>query len=162
MHSIMKRLLFAVLAAALLISCEKENVIHTGDITGSLYGIWQLDTKTVVYNSGNNEKSDVKDYSNAHFYLSLSEPRLALAKKGSFTNLDLDDVDVDATTFSFNADQRSLSFDDILWLSDEFFSYNMILKGKFDVLELTETKLVISQKDLTEKTTTVYSYHRYR
>ena len=70
----MKRLLFAVLAAALLISCEKENVIHTGDITGSLYGIWQLDTKTVVYNSGNNEKSDVKDYSNAHFYLSLSEP----------------------------------------------------------------------------------------
>ena len=162
MHSIMKRLLFAVLAAALLISCEKENVIHTGDITGSLYGIWQLDTKTVVYNSGNNEKSDVKDYSNAHFYLSLSEPRLALAKKGSFTNLDLDDVDVDATTFSFNAEQRSLSFDDILWLSDEVLTYNMILKGKFDVLELTDTKLVISQKDLTAKTTTVYTYHRYR
>ena len=162
MHSIMKRLLFAVLAAALLISCEKENVIHTGDITGSLYGIWQLDTKTVVYNSGNSEKTEEKDYSKAHFYLSLSEPRLALAKKGSFTNLDLDDVDVDATTFSFNAETRSLSFDDILWLSDEVLTYNMILKGTFEVLELTDTKLVISQKDLIAKTTTVYTYHRYR
>lgn len=157
----MKKILFAVAVAALLVSCEKEDDFHTGDMSGTLYGIWALDTKTEVYMSGDTEKTDEKDYSSAHFFLSLSEPRLALAKKGSFTELDLDDVDVDAVTFAFNAKQNTISFDKILWLSDEFFSYNMILSGTFNVQELSQNALVLSQTDILGRTT-IYSYHRYR
>ena len=91
----------------------------------------------------------------------MSEPFLALAKKGSFTEADLKDVDVDGAVFNFNADLKKIEFKDMLWLSDEFLSYNMILKGTFDVLELTDKSLVISQKDLLG-TTTTYTYHRYR
>lgn len=153
----MKHFLFIVAIAALLVSCEKENVIHTGDVTGTLYGIWALDSKTVALN----DKTSTEDYSKAHFFLSLSEPFLALAKKGSFTEADLKDVDVDGAVFNFNADLKKIEFKDMLWLSDEFLSYNMILKGTFDVLELTDKSLVISQNDLLG-TTTTYTYHRYR
>ena len=157
----MKQLLLAVAVAALLVSCEKENDFHTGDLSGTLYGIWALDTKTEIYKSGETEKTDVYDYSKNHFYLSLSEPRIAMAKKGSFTELDLDDVDVDAVTFSYNSDKKTIKFDKVLWLSDEFLTCNMILSGTFDVTELTDKTFVIKQLDLLGKTT-VYSYHRYR
>lgn len=157
----MKQLLLAVAVAALFVSCEKENDFHTGDLSGTLYGIWALDTKTEIYKSGESEKTDVYDYSKNHFYLSLSEPRIAMAKKGSFTELDLDDVDVDAVTFSYNSDKKTIKFDKVLWLSDEFLTCNMILSGTFDVTELTEKTFVIKQLDILGKTT-IYSYHRYR
>ena len=157
----MKQFMIAVAVAALFVSCNKEEVIHTGDFTGTLYGIWALDTKTETYKSGNSEKTEETDYSKTHFYLSLSEPRLALAKKGSFTEWDLDDVDVDAVIFAYDSNNKTISFEKTLWLSDEFFSYNMILSGPFQVLELSDKNLILSQKDLSGKTIT-YTYHRYR
>ena len=107
---------------------------------------------------GKENRNEV-DYSSFHFYLSLSEPRLALAKKGSFTQLDLDDVDVDAAQFSFNEMKRQISFDDVLWLSEGLL-YHMRLYGTYDILELTEDKFVIQQETAGEKT--IFAYHRYR
>ena len=159
---VMKKLLFmaAIACLAVFSSCEKQSVEHTGDLTGDLYGIWALDSKTTVTkNSEGKEVRDEVDYSSFNFFLVLSEPRLALAKKGSFTQLDLDDVDVDGTQFSFNKDKKQISFDDTLWLSEGLF-YHMRLYGVYDVLELTDTKLVIQQEALGVKT--IFSYHRYR
>jgi hypothetical protein len=55
----------ALLACAALVftSCEK-GVTNTGDLTGNLYGIWMLDSKTV-------DKETVKttDFTSEHFYL---------------------------------------------------------------------------------------------
>jgi len=164
----MKKLLFAAAIACLAIfsSCDKQGVIHTGDVSGNLYGVWALSTKTEVYQSGSseNEKTEkTTDYSKVHFYLALGEfpfPH-AIAKKGSFSDIDLDDVDVDAVMFSFNADQKKISFSKRLWLSDELLSYNMILDGTFDVLELTEERFVIQQTSNLLGTTT-YSFTRYK
>ena len=159
---IMKKFLFAAAIAcvSLFISCEKQDVDHTGDITGSLYGIWALDSKTeVAKDSKGNEKRNEVDYSSFHFYLSLSEPRIALAKKGSFTEFDLDDVDVDGAQFSYNDSKGQIKFEDVLWLSEGLI-YHMRLYGTYDVLELTENKLVIQQEALGVKT--IFSYHRYR
>ncbi len=99
----MKRMLIVAVIAcmALLTSCGANRVSHTGDLTGSIYGVWALESKSVVPAStvGQDAQNQV-DYSGVHFYLSLSEPRIALAKKGSFTQLDLKDVDVDGSQFS--------------------------------------------------------------
>ena len=67
----MKKYLFAAALACLVLltSCGTSRVRHTGDLTGSIYGVWALDSRNQV------------DYSGVHFYLSLSEPRIALAKK---------------------------------------------------------------------------------
>ena len=147
----MKKLLFASLVAclALFTSCGVSNVKHTGDYTGSIYGVWELASKNQV------------DYSGVHFYLSLSEPRIALAKKGSFTLLDLKDVDVDGVFYTYDSGKRKIRFKDPVWLSDEFLSYNMILDGTFDVEELTDKALVLSQYQSLFKTKTIYTYHRY-
>jgi hypothetical protein len=156
----MKKLLFfaAVACLALFSSCEKRGIDHTGDLTGAIYGVWALDSKTTTTKDSDGEEvQDEVDYSSFHFYLSLSEPRLAIAKKGSFTQLDLDDVDVDSAQFSFNKDKKQISFDDTLWLSEGLL-YHMRLYGVYDVLELTDTKLVIQQEALGVKTS--YSYHR--
>ncbi len=158
----MKKLLFVAAAAclALFSSCEKQDIEHTGDLTGDLYGVWALDSKTTVTkDSDGKEIRDEVDYSSFHFYLSLSEPRLAMAKKGSFTDLDLDDVDVDSAQFSFNKDKKQISFDDTLWLSEGLL-YHMRLSGVYDVLELTDNKLVIQQELLGVKTT--FAYHRQK
>ena len=160
----MKRFLFlaAIFAAALFTSCEKEGVPHTGDLTGNLYGVWTLTNKTEVVKSNDGDKTSNVDYTNVHFYLAFGEfpfPH-AIAKKGSFTQLDLDDVDVDAVTFTYNADQRKISFKKKLWLSDEFFKYNMTLDGTFDVLELSDTLFVIQQENILLKTTTTYTFQR--
>lgn len=71
-------------------------------------------------------------------------------------------MDVKGTLYVYNANQRKIDFKDRVWLTDELFSYNMALKGVFDVLELTDKKFVISQKDDLLDRTTVYYYHRYR
>ena len=158
----MKKLLFAAAIAcvALFTSCEKEGVDHTGDLTGNLYGIWALDTKTEVTTDSNGKetRSEV-DYSSFHFYLSLSEPRIALAKKGSFSQFDLDDVDVDAAQFSYDENKKQISFDKTLWLSEGLL-YHMRLYGTYDVLELSKDKLVIQQEVLGVKT--IFSYHRIK
>ena len=145
----MKKMLFAAVVAcmALLTSCGVSRVNHTGDITGSIYGVWALESKNQV------------DYSGVHFYLSLSEPRIALAKKGSFTMLDLKDVDVDGAQFSYNASRKQIGFTKTLWLTQGL-RYEMRLSGTYDVVSLTHSKLVIQKK--TAAGITTYSFRRYR
>ena len=158
----MKKLLFAAAIAclALFTSCERQGVDHTGDLSGNLYGVWALDSKTTITKDSNGkEVRDEVDYSSFHFYLALSEPRLAIAKKGSFTQLDLDDVDVDGAQFSYNASKHQISFDDTLWLSEGLL-YHMKLSGVYDILELSDTKLVFQQATIAG--TTIFSYHRYK
>ena len=141
----MKKLFFAVALACLtlLTSCGVSSVKHTGDLTGSIYGVWALDSRNQV------------DYSGVHFYLSLSEPRIALAKKGSFTQFDLKDVDVDGAQFSYNASKKQISFTKTLWLTQGL-QYEMRLSGTYNVLEMSRTKLVI------QKGSTKYTFHRYK
>ena len=139
-----KILLMAVIAcASLLVSCEKEEVPHTGDVTAQLYGVWALTTKSEITDSSS---MDV-DYTENHFYLTFSEfpfPH-AIAKKGSLTNFDLDDVDVDGVRFTYDASQKKISFKKTLWLSDGFLSKSMRLSGTYDVVELSATTLILQQ-----------------
>ncbi len=150
--------------AMLSSSCDKVDVPHTGDTSGNLYGVWALQTKTEVSGTISDKEPTTKevDYSSVHFYLAFGEIPFphAIAKKGSFTSLDLDDVDVDAVTITYNADQKKISFKDPIWLSDQLLKYNMILDGTFDVLELTDKKFVIEQGNSTVGTTT-YSFTRF-
>lgn len=126
--------------------------------TVSLFGIWALDSKTeVVKDSKGNDKSNKVDYSKFHFYLAFGQPYLALAKKGSLTNFDLDDVDVDGTHFSYDTSKKKIRFNDTLWLSEGLI-YHMRLSGTYDVIELSENRLVIQQEVLGVRT--IFSYHR--
>ena len=145
----MKKMLFAALLACLtlLTSCGGARIRHTGDLTGSIYGVWALESKNQV------------DYSGVHFYLSLSEPRIALAKKGSFTQFDLKDVDVDGAQFSYNASRKQISFTKTLWLTQGL-RYEMRLSGTYQVLEMTRRKLVIRNDSIGGRTT--YTFRRYR
>lgn len=158
----MKRMLIVAVIAcmALLTSCGVNRVSHTGDLTGSIYGVWALESKSVVPAGtvGQDAQNQV-DYSGVHFYLSLSEPRIALAKKGSFTQLDLDDVDVDGAQFSFNASKKRISFTKTLWLT-EGLRYEMRLSGTYQVVEMSRSKLVLQKEALGVRT--VYSFHRYK
>ena len=158
----MKKLLFAAAIASLTLftSCGVSSVNHTGDLTGAIYGVWALESKAVVpaTSIGNVARNQV-DYSGVHFYLSLSEPRIALAKKGSFTLLDLKDVDVDGAQFSYSATKKQISFTKTLWLTQGL-NYEMKLSGTYDVLEMTRMKLVIQKQSMGVKT--IYSFRRYR
>lgn len=158
----MKKSLFAAVVACLAVftSCGVLRVNHTGDLTGAIYGVWALDSKTVVpANTIIKDTRNQVDYSGVHFYLSLSEPRIALAKKGSFTQLDLKDVDVDGSQFSYNASKKLISFTKTLWLTQGL-TYEMRLSGTYQVLEMTRTKLVLQKESLGGRT--VYSFRRYK
>lgn len=154
-------------AALLLPSCTK-GVEHTGDDTGLLYGNWVLDTKTVTSpsTSGAGTDSQVSETSfvNDHFYLCLVEPQLAFGKEGTLLTFDIDDVD--AGKFSYNADLGKITFEKIILLSTGFPPRIMSLLGTFDVVELTDTRLVLSKEDKVElgglsyQQKTVYSYHK--
>ena len=153
-------LLAVIVCLALFTSCEKQGVPHTGDLTGNIYGIWQLTQKSeAIQTSEGVDKKDY-DYTKVHFYLALAEFPIphAIAKKGSFTDLDLDDVDVDGSTFTFNAEQKKISFKKILWLTDELLTYSMLLSGTFDLLELTDNTFVIQQEEPLIKRTVTYTY----
>ena len=144
----MKKIFFAAIIACLAFtSCGVSKVGHTGDLTGSIYGIWALESRNQV------------DYSGVHFYLSLSEPRIALAKKGSFTQFDLKDVDVDGSQFSYNATKKQIGFTKTLWLT-EGLKYEMRLSGTYNILEMTRKKLVIQKESM--GVNTIYSFRRYR
>ena len=55
-----KTFLLAVIACiALFTSCEKQGVPHTGDLTGNIYGIWQLTSKSEAIQTS--EGVDKKD-----------------------------------------------------------------------------------------------------
>ena len=81
--------IFKVLAASLLAcaalvftSCDK-GVTNTVDFSGNIYGVWQLDTKTV-----DRETVHMTDFSSEHFYVWLTPFRVALGKKGALSALD--------------------------------------------------------------------------
>ena len=156
----MKTLFYSLLAvAALFLSSCTKGVEHTGDDTGTLYGNWVLDTKTVTMES-NNEKT-VTDFTNDHFYLGFMEPQVAFGKEGSIFTFDIDDVD--AVTFAFNSDKKQITFEKAIVLSKGFPPKVMELFGTYDVLELTSQKLVLSQPTeslLLGRHTTEYSYHK--
>lgn len=158
----MKHFSLAILAIAALAfsSCTKD-VEHTGDQTGDLYGNWVLDTKTVSY-EGSESKPEVTNFANDHFYLAFMEPKLAFGKEGSIFTFDIDDVD--AVPFSYNKEQKKLTFEKIISLVTGFPPRTMSLFGTYDVVELTSQKLTLSQSEkslLVGKTvTTVYSYHK--
>ena len=145
----MKKILFAavIACAALFTSCGVSRINHTGDVTGSIYGVWALESKNQV------------DYSGVHFYLSLSEPRIALAKKGSFTKFDLKDVDVDGSQFSYSASRKQISFTKTLWLTQGL-RYEMRLSGTYNVLEMNRRRLVIQKESLGGSTT--YTFRLYK
>ena len=158
----MKKSLFAVVIAclALFTSCGVSRINHTGDRTGAIYGVWALESKTIVPAStiGKSVRNQV-DYSGVHFYLSLSEPRIALAKKGSFTQFDLKDVDVDGSQFSYNASKKLIGFEKTLWLTQGL-QYEMRLSGTYQILEMTRTKLVIQKESMGIRT--IYAFRRYK
>ena len=165
----MKKLAASLLACAALLlpSCTK-GVEHTGDDTGLLYGNWVLDTKTVTTPStsgaGTDSQVSATSFVNDHFYLCLVEPQLAFGKEGTLLTFDIDDVD--AGKFSYNADLGKITFEKIILLSTGFPPRIMSLLGTFDVVELTDTRLVLSKEDKVElgglsyQQKTVYSYHK--
>ena len=163
----MKRFLYLAAIACMIfcVSCEKDGVSHTGDNTGKLYGIWALTTKTEVFtNSEGKETTTETDYTDNHFYLALSEFPIphAIAKKGSFTDADLKDVDVKAGTFTYNSDLDQISFTKIITLTDEHLTRSMILSGTFDVITLNDTDLAIKQKSKLTGVTTTYAYKKQK
>ena len=137
--------------ALLFTSCEK-GVTNTGDLSGSLYGIWMLDSKTV-----DKETTKTTDFTSEHFYLCLNSIRMAFGKTGSLTGLDLDHVDVDFSWYAYNDQKHQISFDEAIVLMQGLREV-MSLRGTYDVLELSKDKLVIS-KTIGSSTTT-YSYHK--
>ena len=162
---------FSVFAAAVLAcaapvipSCSK-GVEHTGDETGTLYGNWVLDTKTVVIpNEAGDGQVTETSFKNDHFFLCLVEPQLAFGKEGTLLTFDIDDVD--AGKFSYNAAQSKITFEKAILLSTGFPPRTMQLFGTFDVKKLTDTELVLSKEDkiilgeINYQATITYSYHK--
>ena len=138
-------------AALLFTSCEK-GVTNTGDLTGNIYGIWQLDSKTV-----NRETEKVTDFTSEHFYLCLNSIRMAFGKTGSLTGLDLDHVDVDFSWYSYNDQKHQISFDDPIILRQGLKEV-MNVYGTYDVQKLTQNELVITKE--VGSSITTYAFHK--
>lgn len=162
----MKKLFLALAfaAVALFSSCDNNLVDHTGDKTGNLNAVWKLGAKTeIVTDSDGKQTTKETDYSKVNFFLALGDfpfPH-AIAKKGSFTEFDLKDVDVDACRYTYNANENKISFSKLVWLTEGIAPiYSMSLLGTFDVLELTDKTFVIQQKAL--GVTTIYAFSKYK
>ena len=148
-----KTLAASLLACAALVftSCDK-GVTNTGDFTGNIYGIWQLDSKTV-----NRETEKVTDFTSEHFYLCLNQIRMAFGKTGSLAGLDLDHVDVDFSWYAYNDQKHQISFDDPIILRQGLKEV-MNVYGTYDVEELSKDKLVITKE--VGSSITTYSFHK--
>ena len=148
-----KILAAAVFACAALVfsSCD-QGVTNTIDTTGNLYGVWQLDSKTV---DGSTTKQT--DFGAEHFYLWLTPFRVALAKKGSLSALDFKKMDVDGTVFAYNDVKQMISFDEHMILSNGPTEV-MNLYGTYEIKELSQDKLVISKE--VGSSITTYSFHK--
>ncbi len=158
----MRKTLFATASVclSLFVSCKTLSIPHTGDTTRRLYAVWEMETKTEISGNSTANQKEV-DYSGLHFFLTFGEfpfPH-AIAKKGSFTKFDLKDVDVDGVRFTYNANKKKISFNKVLWLSEGLL-HHMRLSGTFDVLELTDSRLVLMQETLGKRI--LYSYRKYR
>lgn len=165
----MKKLLYSLMVAAALLACacnKEESVPNTGDQTGTLYGIWVLDTKTVDYTTASggstDQKSDVTSFTDEHFLLHLTNYSMAFAQKGTLLTFDIDDVD--GTPYTYNEKSKQISFEKSLSLSAGLLPLKiMTLKGIFDVSKLTDSQLIIQQTKAALNNTnqiTVYTFHR--
>jgi len=168
----MNRLFYSLLIAAMAVlplACEKEPVPNTGDKTGTLYGTWVLDTKTVDIATTNNGKTDSShdstDFTDEHFLLHLTDYFMAFAQKGTLLTFDIDDLD--GTPYTYNSGLNQISFTKSLGLSAGFLPLKtMTLHGTYDVAELTGSKLVFKKVDevklntYSTTTTTTYTFHR--
>ena len=150
---IFRTLAATLLACAALVftSCDK-GVTNTGDMTGNIYGIWQLDSKTV-----NRETEKVTDFTSEHFYLCLNSIRMAFGKTGSLIGLDLDHVDVDFSWYAYNETKHQISFDDPIILRQGLKEV-MNVYGTYDVQELSKDKLVITKE--VGSSITTYSFRK--
>ena len=126
-------------AALLFTSCDK-GVTNTVDLTGNIYGVWQLDSKTV-----DRETVNMTDFTSEHFYVWLTPFRVALGKKGSLTALDFKHMDVDGTLFAYNDVKHQISFDDPISRRHGLKEV-MNVYGTYDVQELSKDKLVITKE----------------
>ena len=144
-----KTLAASLLACAALVfsSCEK-GVTNTPDYTGNLYGIWQVDSKVVG--------DKTTDFTGEHFYLCLTPILMAFEWTGSIAALDVDHIDVDFSFYTYNDQQHKISFRESNAQAQSLEKF-IRLSGTYDVLELSEDKLVISKT--VGNTTTTYYYH---
>ena len=126
-------------AALVFTSCDK-GVTNTGDLSGNIYGIWQLESKTV-----NRQTERVTDFTSEHFYLCLNQLRMAFGKTGALTGFDLDHVDVDFSWYAYNETKHQISFDDPIILRQGLKEV-MNVYGTYDVQELSKDKLVITKE----------------
>ena len=137
----MKAFAASLLACAALVftSCDK-GVTNTGDLSGNIYGIWQLESKTV-----NRQTERVTDFTSEHFYLCLNQLRMAFGKTGALTGFDLDHVDVDFSWYAYNETKHQISFDDPIILRQGLKEV-MNVYGTYEVQELSKDKLVITKE----------------
>ena len=149
----MKAFAASLLACAALVftSCDK-GVTNTGDLSGNIYGIWQLESKTV-----NRQTERVTDFTSEHFYLCLNQLRMAFGKTGALTGFDLDHVDVDFSWYAYNETKHQISFDDPIILRQGLKEV-MNVYGTYDVLELSKDKLVITKE--VGSSITTYSFRK--
>lgn len=131
------RSLLAVACTALLASsCYKEG---SDDGVGAIYGQWLLDTQTVTFETsvGGNGSTNrtVVDFTDTGCYLELG-------LEGASAHLG---VDYAVTIFSYNPDSKRIDFPRGLSVSGG--GKVFALTGSYDVTELTDRKLVLSQKD---------------
>lgn len=138
-------------AALLFTSCDK-GVTNTGDLSGNIYGIWQLESKTV-----NRQTERVTDFTSEHFYLCLNQLRMAFGKTGALTGFDLDHVDVDFSWYAYNETKHQISFDDPIILRQGLKEV-MNVYGTYDVQELSKDKLVITKE--VGSSITTYSFRK--
>ena len=138
-------------AALVLTSCDK-GVTNTGDLSGNIYGIWQLESKTV-----NRQTERVTDFTSEHFYLCLNQLRMAFGKTGALTGFDLDHVDVDFSWYAYNETKHQISFDDPIILRQGLKEV-MNVYGTYDVQELSKDKLVITKE--VGSSITTYSFRK--
>ncbi|MBR5056634.1 MAG: hypothetical protein IKX03_05510 [Bacteroidales bacterium] len=167
----MKKLFLSLLFAAVALlptACESD-IPNVPDLSGTLYGTWVLDTKTVdvvTTTDGKTETNqDVTDFTNEHFLLHLTDFFVAFAQEGTLLTFDIDDVD--GVKYTYNDNLKQIYFEKLIVLNKGFFNAKtMSLFGKYDVIELSDTKLVLKKVEETTlgstktTTTTVYSYHR--
>lgn len=136
---IMKKIIFAIAVASLSILAMSCNRLDnpTGDVTGTLYGTWVLDTYTFELGGSKDDQSGSIPIVVPYFKnttMTFHEDLKVTAGMG---------WEVDWSNYSYNAEKKQIVFDRMIEVSDD--GQIMVLYGAFDVLELSETKLVLRQ-----------------
>ena len=135
----MKKLILAIAVASLAILAMSCNRLDnpTGDVTGTLYGTWVMD----LYEF---EVGGSKDDQSGSFRIPV--PYFQYTTLTFHENLRVTAVmgwEGDWSNFSYDAAKKQITFDRMIEVSDD--GQIMVLYGTFDVLELSEDKLVLRQ-----------------